>query len=154
MISIDADGQNVLFINRRLKVSPARAYRAFTDPLILKKWWGPRGYTAQDVQVDLRTGGGFRIILKRPEGKSFAIVGTYREIIPAEKLVFTFRYENVPNDAEGESVVTVIFEECEGGTELRLQQVQQREIPAGKERGWLQSFERLAETIEVSDTAT
>ena len=45
-------------------------FDAFTKPELLKRWFGPRGWTLVLADVDFRVGGGFRFVLRGPDGKA------------------------------------------------------------------------------------
>ena len=54
------------------------------DPELLKRWFGPRGWSLVVCEVDLKVGGGFRFVLRGPDGKQMGMRGVYREIVPPE----------------------------------------------------------------------
>src|SRR5438270_14016237 len=82
-------------------------FDAFTKPELLKRWFGPRGWSLVVCEVDLRVGGGFRFVLRGPDGRDMGMRGTYREIAPPERSVHTESFEDYP----GESVVTTTLVE-------------------------------------------
>src|SRR5260370_36564073 len=55
-------------------------FDAFTKPELLKRWFGPRGWSLALCEVDLRVGGTFRYLLRRPDGNEMGMRGVYREI--------------------------------------------------------------------------
>jgi uncharacterized protein YndB with AHSA1/START domain len=71
------------------------------------------------AEIDLRPGGGYRVAMKNPRGEVFYLSGTYREIEPPERLVYTWRWESSEMDI-GETLVTVEFHDQRGSTELRI----------------------------------
>jgi uncharacterized protein YndB with AHSA1/START domain len=89
-------------------------YRAFSEPQILKRWFGPRGWTLVTCKIDPRVGGGFRFILRASDGHELGMRGTYRELSPPERSVHTEEFDDFP----GESVVTSILTERDGQTTL------------------------------------
>ena len=60
---------------------------AFTRPELLKRWFGPRGWSLVECEVDLRVGGGFRFVLLGPGSERMGMRGVYREIVPPERSV-------------------------------------------------------------------
>ncbi len=96
----------VLQIRKTLPATPERVFRAFTDVEVLKKWWGPEGFTTPMAELDVRVGGSYRIAMKPPEGDVVFLSGVYREVVPPEKLVFTWNWEG-EGAAMGETLVTV-----------------------------------------------
>lgn len=97
--------------------SPVKeVYSAWTDPEKISKWMGPEGVTCEEVKADLHVGGEYSINMVTPEGNRIA-VGEYKEIVPNERLVFTWHW------IEGtfkNSLVTVDFDEQDGGTLILL----------------------------------
>lgn len=117
-------------------------FRAWTDPRELARWWGPVGWAVLECTVDLRPGGRWRTRLARPERPPVAVGGTYLEVVPPERLAFTWE----PEDGErGASTVTLVFRSHAGGTEIALSH--RKLDDAGKvdmDVGWTRTFESLA----------
>ena len=105
-------------ISRVLNAPPERVFRAWTTPEEMKNWASPPGYTNPFVGADLRVGGRYEIHMLAPSGLLRRVAGTYREIDPPRKLVYTWLWEE-PAGAP-ESVVTVEFRPHAQGTELIL----------------------------------
>lgn len=98
--------ETALVLSRTFPASPERIYAAWTQPEQMNHWLHPSDQMRSVVTVDLRVGGSYRIEMHAPEGGPFVAVGTYREIVPNEKLMFTWRWEN--EDIEDtESLVTI-----------------------------------------------
>ena len=89
-------------------------FDAFTKPELLKRWFGPRGWSLVVCEVDLRVGGGFRFVLRGPDGREMGMRGVYREIVPPERSVHMESFDDYP----GESKVTAVFVEEGGKTTL------------------------------------
>jgi uncharacterized protein YndB with AHSA1/START domain len=71
------------------------------------------------VRADLREGGRYRITVRElPDGEPYGVVGTYREVRPPERLVFTWSWDNAPET--GETLVTVEFRDLGASTEVVL----------------------------------
>jgi uncharacterized protein YndB with AHSA1/START domain len=93
-----------LRIERRLKAPPALVYRAWTKPEQIVRWWGPGESRTLSAEADARVGGSFHIVFVTPDGEEHGVSGTYREVVPDEKLVFSWAWRTMP---ERESLVTV-----------------------------------------------
>lgn len=107
-----------LRLRRTVQARRTAVFRAWTEPEAIKRWWLPRaGFSVPQVEVDLRTGGRYRILMRNPAGDVFGLAGTYREVKPPERLVYTFRWEKPEMDV-GETVVTVDFVERGAATEV------------------------------------
>jgi uncharacterized protein YndB with AHSA1/START domain len=95
-----------LTIKRRFNASPEKVFAAWTDPEKVKRWMGPGEVKALSVESDLRAGGRYRWLMQAPNGEQHDVSGVYREVIPNEKLVFTWAWKSTP---ERESLVTVLI---------------------------------------------
>jgi uncharacterized protein YndB with AHSA1/START domain len=150
-----------LFITRIFDAPRESVWKAWTDADLMKRWWGPKGFTSPYYKIDFRVGGRFLFCMRSPEGKDYWGTGIYHEIVPQEKIVFSDSFADekgnvVPATQYGmstdfplEMLVTVTFEEIEGKTKLTLRHVG---IPAGADRdganvGWNQSLDKLAEAL-------
>jgi uncharacterized protein YndB with AHSA1/START domain len=128
-------------------------YRAFSEPQILKRWFGPRGWTLVTCKIDARVGGSFRFILRAPDGRELGMHGTYRELSPPERSVHTEGFDDFP----GESVVTSIFTERGGQTTfvatLRYasKEIRDAVIRSGMEHGAAESYDKLAELLTAAE---
>jgi uncharacterized protein YndB with AHSA1/START domain len=90
--------------------APARlVYDAFTQPSLLTRWYGARGWNLVACSVDLREGGRYRFESAGPRGETMAQSGTYRIVQPCSRLVYTELFDD--QSYEGESVITHVFTE-------------------------------------------
>jgi uncharacterized protein YndB with AHSA1/START domain len=95
-------------------------FRAWTEPEQIRQWWGPGEFTCPEAEVDLRAGGRYRLAMKPVHGEPFIVSGTYREVEPPVRLVYTWRWESGPAADGSESLVTVEFNDDGERTELVL----------------------------------
>jgi uncharacterized protein YndB with AHSA1/START domain len=158
----ESDTQQVteLVIERVLDAPREQVWKAWTDPEEVKKWWGPKNFTAPTIKTDLREGGTYLWSMRSPDGQDFWSTGTYREIVPMERIVVTdsFADENgnvvpashygMPDDFPLETEVTVTFEELDGKTKLTLRHTGMAgEAGEQAEAGWNESLDKLAESL-------
>jgi uncharacterized protein YndB with AHSA1/START domain len=126
-------------------------FQAHTDPQHIAQWWGPRRMTISIETMDLRPGGAWRFVQRDPEGNEYAFRGEYREIVPPERLVYTFEFEGMPGHI---LVETITFEERGGKTTITTTSLfDSREdrdgmLESGMESGATESWDRLAELLE------
>ena len=124
-------------------------WEAFTRPELLKRWFGPRGWSLPVCEVDLSVGGGFRFVLRGPDGRDMGMRGVYREIIPPARSVHIESFDDYP----GESQVTATFVEQEGKTTFTAtvlypsKEVRDIVIQTGMEHGAAETYDRLAELL-------
>jgi uncharacterized protein YndB with AHSA1/START domain len=131
-----------LTIKRRFNASPAKVFAAWTDPEKVKRWMGPGETKTVTAENDPRVGGRYRIVMRTPGGEEHDVGGIYREVIPNEKLVFTWAWKSTP---ERESLVTLTFKNDGGGTLMTLTHEQFFDDDARDRHqpGWNGSFEKL-----------
>ncbi|MBC7926612.1 MAG: SRPBCC family protein [Bryobacteraceae bacterium] len=130
-------------------------FEAFSKPEILKRWFGPRGWSLVVCDVDLRIGGSFRFVLRGPDGTDMGMRGVYREIAAPERSVHIESFDDFP----GESQVTSVFVEQGGRTTLTVTvlypsvEVRDAVIKSGMEHGAAESYDRLAELLGLPEAA-
>ncbi len=131
-----------LTIKRRFNVVPAEVYRAWIDPELLMRWFGPENVTMMEAQVDARIGGGFRVVMLENTGERHEVSGTYLEIVADARLVFSWSWITTP---ERVSRVTVTFRPDGDGTILTLlhEQLFDEQAVKGHTHGWTGSLAKL-----------
>ena len=128
-------------------------FDAFSKPELLKRWFGPRGWSLVVCEVDLRVGGGFRFVLRGPDGRQMGMRGVYRELVPPERSVHMESFDDYP----GESQVTAVFVEQGGKTTLTAtvlypsREVRDAVVKFGIEHGAAESYDKLAELLASSE---
>ena len=124
-------------------------YDALTKPELLKRWFGPRGWSLVVCEVDLRVGGAWRFVLRGPDGAEMGMRGVYRELVRPERTVHTESFDDYP----GESVVTGVLVERDGKTTLtgtvlyESKEVRDAVVSSGMEHGAAESYDKLAEQL-------
>lgn len=134
-----------LVIARTLNASRELVFAAWTDPRRALQWWGPVNYPAVHIEMDLRPGGAWRICLRSTEGgPDLWQGGMFREIVPPERLVFTFAWEE-EGERGLETLVTVTFADADGRTRMLFRQspFQSDKERDGHQGGWNSAFDRL-----------
>ena len=138
-----------LTIKRHLKAPPAKVYAAWTDPEKVKGWMGPGEVKAKSAESDLRVGGRYRWVMVAPSGQELDVRGVYREIVPNEKLVFTWSWLSAP---ERESLVTVLLKPDGDGTLLTLTHEQFFDEDARDQHnnGWNGALDKMEKFVAVA----
>jgi uncharacterized protein YndB with AHSA1/START domain len=144
----------VVHVSRELQAPRDEVFRAWTQPDLFNRWFTPPGNSSVTAELDVRPGGRYRIKLERTEmvtGTSY-IVGSYLEVMPPERLVFTFGWEEPP-PVEGleeletlDSKVTVQFRDLGASTEVSIthERLETSELRAFHRWGWDTTLEQLA----------
>jgi uncharacterized protein YndB with AHSA1/START domain len=125
-------------------------FDAFSKPELLKRWFGPRGFSLVVCEVDFRVGGGFRFLLRGPDGRDMGMRGIYREIAAPERSVHMESFDDYP----GESQVTMVLEETDGKTTMTAtvlyssEEVRDIVLRSGMEHGAAESYDKLTELLQ------
>jgi uncharacterized protein YndB with AHSA1/START domain len=142
MIPPVSHNSTTLVLRRKFSASRKRVFRAWIEPKALEHWLRPRGVSMTVRSLDAWVGGSFSFELE--DGRS--IIGTYLQIVPPEKLVFTWSGKAM---RDRETIVTLDFFDQGAVTEVvltheRLNTPEQRALA---ERGWPSLLDALAEVL-------
>ncbi len=124
-------------------------FDALTKPELLRRWFGPRGWSLVVCEADLKVGGAWRWVLRGPDGRDMGMRGVYQEITPPEWLVSTESFDDYP----GESLNTLILSEEDGKTTFTItvryasQEIRDAVIKSGMEHGAAECYDKLAEML-------
>lgn len=150
-LTVKSVGDRELLITRDFDAPRALVFDALTRPALLQRWLlGPGGWTMPVCEVDLRPGGKFRYVWRKG-GVDMGMNGTFREIVPPERIVHTEIFDE--DWTGGESVVTTTLREANGRTTLavtvRYASTAAREgaLKTGMVDGMSGTYDRLADLI-------
>jgi uncharacterized protein YndB with AHSA1/START domain len=158
---MEENNKHNLTITRLLDAPLDKVWQAWTDPDILKDWWGPRGVTNPICVWETKVRGDINIVMLAGEelgqlkGQEWPMNGQFVEVIPKSKLVFKSS-ALIDNKPIMEQLCTVTFEEQGDRTNLSIainitKVTPEAEGPlAGMEIGWNQSIDKLKENLERS----
>ncbi len=137
-----------LVVRKTIRASAERLFTAWTDPVHLKLWWGPRGVQCTGAEVDLRIGGRYRVANQFPDGKILWITGEFESIEPPRKLIYTWRLEPETDASER---VTVQFEPRGDVTEVIVthERIPNQALRDMHQQGWIGCLEGLAKYLEA-----
>ncbi|ANL68295.1 activator of Hsp90 ATPase 1 family protein (plasmid) [Rhizobium phaseoli] len=118
--SVERKGDRELLVTRTFDAPPSTVYKAWSQPELFQRWWVPKsvpGISLVSCEMDVRTGGKYRLEFGAGGSDTMAFYGKYLEVVPNERIVWT-------ND-EGEegAITTVTFEDQGGRTLLTFQEV-------------------------------
>jgi uncharacterized protein YndB with AHSA1/START domain len=135
-----------LTIKRRFNTSPAKVFAAWTDPEKVKHWMGPGEVKVLRAECDARAGCRYRWLMQSPSGEEHDVSGVYREVVPNEKLVFTWAWKSTP---ERESLVTLTFKSDGDGTLMTLRHEQFFDEAARDSHngGWTSAMNKLEQYL-------
>jgi uncharacterized protein YndB with AHSA1/START domain len=146
--TVERESERELVLTRTFN-GPARiVFEAWTKPELFKRWWVPKscGLSLLSCEMDVRVGGGYRLVFGNDASKPMSFFGRYVEVTPHSRLVWT----NDEND-DG-AITTVTFEEKGGKTLLVLRELYPSKEAldgaiAGMEGGMPEQFEQLDELL-------
>jgi len=161
-----------IVISRIFKAPRGKVWQAWTNPEMVKKWWGPKGFWAPSVKIDFKVGGKYIYAMHGPSGSEFDLdmysSGVYKEIVPLKKLVVTDYFSDkkgnlvdlvimgMDADMPAEMEVIVTFADERGNkTKLTItypkpkSEIQFEAMKkSGMEDGWNSSLDKMAKLVE------
>jgi uncharacterized protein YndB with AHSA1/START domain len=155
--------KGLLIITRTFDAPPGLVWKAFTDPALMGRWWGPKGYTAPVMKIDLRVGGKYLYCMRSSEGRDIWSTGVFREIVPYRKLVATDSFADekgnvvmashygMTGEWPSELIATETFDEENGRTRFTLRH---EDFPSAQDSemaraGWNESFDKLDDVLRT-----
>jgi uncharacterized protein YndB with AHSA1/START domain len=135
-----------LTLKRGFNAAPEKVYAAWTDPKQIVKWFGPDGGAVTRADMDVRVGGSYTIIFHTEDGEEHYVSGVYREVVPNEKLIFTWAWRSTP---ERESLVNILIKRDGDGSLMTLLHEQFFDEAARDrhEYGWTGSMAKLERAL-------
>lgn len=139
-------GERVLLITRMFDAPRELVFQAWTTPEHLAQWWGPSGFTLPACEVDFQAGGRYRMCMRSPDGEDHWVWGRYVEIVPPERIVFTWDRVDLEGNPRSATVVTVTLTAQGDRTRLSLHQTLFETAADCAEHGvgWGECLDRLS----------
>lgn len=137
-----------LKFSRKFEADSEEIFNMLTQPDLIKKWFGPHGYTCPVVEVDPHVSGSYHITMKSPEGEIMKLKGVYKLINPPNALEYTWQWDEPEAKV---TLVKVLFKASGNGTEVFVEQGEfaNAESKEGHQQGWLASFDRLKDVLQA-----
>lgn len=138
---------NSIKIERHFSATPQKVWHAWTDPQVVKLWFGsdPNG-TVLDAVLDVRVGGSFAVTFANANGDEYTAQGIYEEVELDKKLVFTWGWKNQPHIKES---VGVQFQEEQNGTLMTFGHMGiDQNTTHNYEIGWRTTFDKLEKALD------
>ncbi|MFJ3900075.1 SRPBCC domain-containing protein [Streptomyces sp. NPDC090025] len=138
-----------LVVTRTFDAPVGRVWEAWTRPGQVREWYGVSELVTFVTEVDLRVGGAWRWGQRGPGGQEIVFSGRYEEVVAPERLVYTERFEQMP-DAEPVRVILTFDPTPLGGTALTstsfwpTTESRDQALAAGMEAGVREQYDRLA----------
>lgn len=143
-----------LMLTRIIDAPPAKVYRAWTEPELMKQWFAPLPFTTPLVETDVRPGGSSLVVMQDPEGREYPNRGVYLEVVENEKLVFTDAYTSAWQPSDKPFMTAILtFENVGGKTRYTARVLHWTEEDRvtheqmGFHEGWGQCADQLAALV-------
>jgi len=157
-----------LTIERIFDAPAALVWKAWSDPEMMKKWWGPRMFSAPIVKIDFKVGAKYLLCMSGPMPDGSTVKswsgGTYKEIVPTSKIVVLDHFADdqgnmvhasqygLPESFPMESEVTISFKDLGDKTKLTVYYPNLEGIEGmmlkNMTQGWNESVDKLGELVE------
>jgi len=146
--TVERKSERELVVTRTFD-GPARlVFEAWTRPELFKQWWVPKsmGMSLLSCEMDVRVGGGYRLVFDLGDSNSMAFFGRYLEVVPHSRIVWTNE-----ESGEGGAVSTVTFAEKGGETRVVLHELypskEALDASLGAYDGMSETFDQLDELV-------
>ena len=139
----------IVNLQRVLRATPERVYRAFLEPDAIAKWLPPYGFTCQVHHMDAQVGGTYKMSFRNfSTGNSHSFGGEYIELVPFEKIHYSDRFDDA--NLPGQMYTTISLRQVSCGTELTIVQKGLPEVIPVEMcyLGWQESLAQLAKLVE------
>jgi uncharacterized protein YndB with AHSA1/START domain len=146
--TVFSDGGDLVF-ERVFDAPREQVWKAFTDPELIPRWWGPHGTMTKVLEMDVRPGGTWRYANSAPDREDVVFYGEYLEVTPPEGYKWTFMFDVEGVGPQG-GPETFILEELDGKTKVTSighmgsEEVLEAALATGMVRGGIETWDRLA----------
>lgn len=145
-------GQHEIKFIREFDAPRELVFKAYTDPALIPRWWGPKRLTTVVDKMDVHKGGMWRYLQHDASGNQFAFHGVYHTIVAPDRVVSTIEFEGMPGHV---GLETLTFVERDGKTILTnsgiFQTVADRDgmLQTGMEEGAAETWDRFADLLKT-----
>lgn len=135
---------NLLALDRHFSAPPGFVFALWSNPTLVSAWWGPEGHHLQSCEIDFRPGGNWRFNMAK-DGNDHWAHGTYHQILPDERLMFSYRFPMLGV----QSIVSLDVTPDGAGTRMRFLQTgfPNEEHYIGHQGGWTSTFSILEDLL-------
>jgi len=145
--TVDRTSEREIVVTRTFDAPARIVFEAWTKADLFKLWWAPKslGMHLRSCEMDVRVGGGYRLEFGQDAANAMAFFGTYTEVTPPSRLVWT------NDESDDGPVTTVTFEETDGRTRVVLHELhpskEALDANIGAADGLPEQFEQLDELL-------
>ena len=158
--NMELRGERDLVITRTFEAPARIVFDAWTKPELVRRWWAPRslGVSMISCDADVRPDGRYRYVFEARDNPPMAFSGTYSDVTPHSRLVYTQAFEPTANPEEtapgGEVIVTITFEERDGRTHMTShevypsKEVREMVLATGMETGMREAMDQFDALVQ------
>jgi len=146
---ICSEGGDLVF-ERTFDATIEQVWKAFTDPALVPRWWGPHGTTTRVVEMDVRPGGQWRYVSSAPDREDVSFYGEYLALEPLTRIEWTFMFDVEGIGPQG-GPETHSFEDVGGGRtrvtsvgHIGSPEAVEGALASGMIKGAIETWDRLA----------
>lgn len=150
--TIYSDGGDLVY-ERAFDAPRELVWRAHTDRDLVPRWWGPRGHNTRVEEMDVRPGGKWRYVSVDGDGNEFAFYGEYLEVVPPERIRWTFMFDVEGVGPQGGPETLTLEDLGDGRTVLRAvghmgsPEAIDAALATGMSQGAIETWDRLDELL-------
>ncbi|MFA9289316.1 MAG: SRPBCC domain-containing protein [Weeksellaceae bacterium] len=146
-----------LTLTRTFDAPRELVWKAFTEPELIAKWWGPRGWNTKITTMEVKPGGVWHYCMVGPNGEEAWGLSTYKELNPPAKMIYTDAFcnaEGVINESMPQIDVVMDFIDVDGKTKIVSKSTYATEaelktvVDMGMLPGITETWDRLAEHLQ------
>lgn len=150
-LKVTPRGDREILITRSFDAPVRLVYEAMTTPALIRRWlFAPPGWKMTACEEDLRVGGNYKWAWAGPDGNTAMVLhGTYREVVPPQRLVRTETFDMGCPMQAGEQVATMTFTEQSGQTLVTIsviypsKEARDGMLASGMEQGMSAGYDNL-----------
>lgn len=152
--TIYSEGGDLVF-ERTFDAPRDEVWKAFTEPELIPRWWGPHGTTTTVVEMDVRPGGKWRYVSSASDRDDVTFYGDYLEVTPPERFRWTFMFDVEGMGPQG-GPETFAFDEIDGKTKVTSvatmgsAEAIDGALASGMVKGAIETWDRLARLLAQS----
>ena len=152
-----------IVITREFSAPRQTVWDVWTQPKHIEKWFGPKGFDTRVETLDFKVGGRSKYVMVGPDGTEYPANGTFKEIVPIEKIVSTDEFGEEYQEAAAEKnldlpkgmILTALFDDLGQSTKLTLitshptLEEKNKHEAMGVVDGWNSSLDKMDEYLKT-----
>jgi uncharacterized protein YndB with AHSA1/START domain len=149
-LRVSTSGDTDIVLTRVFAAPAHLVFAALTQPALLRRWHGARGWSLVVCEIDLRVGGAWRFVSRGPDGAEMEMHGTYQEVVEPTRLVHNEIHSDWP---AGDALVVTHLAETAGATTMTAtvtyssSEIRDQVLRSPMQRGLGEAYDRLTAVL-------